>query len=140
MTDQTLQDITELLADVNLDIILVLHGLDVAPLPGQDPGSGGIRRRGSSLHSLWPRHAALPADAPGGGPSTAYGARGGGAFDYDADPSRLPSGAIELARVAIAYPPPLPPPSCIFDYASPALYLSRGIAVHGDVSCAVLKR
>ena len=96
---ERLQDITELLADVNLDIIFVLHNLDVAPRPGSDAASA------TDIHALWPRNGDLPEDAPGGGPSMAYEGEAV-PFDYEADPARLPSGAIEIAQVAIAYAAP----------------------------------
>ena len=96
---ERLQDITELLADVNLDIIFVLHNLDVAPRPGSGAASA------ADIHALWPRNGDLPEDAPGGGPSMAYEGEAV-PFDYEADPARLPSGAIEIAQVAIAYAAP----------------------------------
>ena len=89
-----LNDITELLSDVDLDIIFVLHSVAVVPARGEDIGS-------AQLHSLWPRNADLPEEAPGGGPSTAYD--GTVPFDFAADPARLPTGAIEIDRVEVHY-------------------------------------
>ena len=89
-----LNDITELLADVNLDILFVLHDVEVVPAPGEDVDK-------TQLHSLWPRNGDLAEDAPGGGPSMAY--EGVVPFDFAADPARLPTGAIEIERVAIDF-------------------------------------
>lgn len=89
-----LDDITELLADVDLDILLVLHNVAVVPAPGETVDS-------TRLHSLWPRNADLPKNAPGGGPSTAY--NGVVPFDFAADPAWLPTGAIEIELVEVHY-------------------------------------
>lgn len=91
-----LNDITELLADVNLDILFVLHNVAVVPAPGEEVDS-------TRLHSLWPRNGDLPEAAPGGGPSLAYD--GVVPFDFAADSARLPTGAIELERIEVHYAP-----------------------------------
>ena len=95
-----LSDITELLADVNLDILFVLHNVEVVPAPGEEVDS-------TRLHSLWPRNANLPEDAAGGGPSLAYD--GVVPFDFAADATRLPTGAIELERIEVHYAPTASP-------------------------------
>ena len=90
-----LDDITKLLADVNLDIIFVLHNVTVVPAAGEEVDNT------RQLHSLWPRNADLLENAPGGGPSMAYD--GVVPFDFAADPARLPTGAIEIERVEVHY-------------------------------------
>ena len=90
--------ISELLQDVNLDIIFALYNLDVTP-SAETPLAPGI-----DMGRLWPRHASLPEMPPGqgGAPSMAYVGEAP-RFDFDADAEKLPTGAIQIDTIRIRF-------------------------------------